>query len=236
MAARMWLSVKDEFNERTFRCLVEVSYFRRIPKEEELVTFSKFSMGTKYNLSGESITYGGTPLPSSFYNPVNSDQMETSLVSAYSLLDMYTKKVMFEILNDLDVVHIFHLCDRYLEYAKTGIINNVQVVIDFCRDLINFRQTFLYPCFRRVVCKYPTLASAYRTYGTGINDVWLSLFGAEDAGVKDGLERLRKPPYELEALQPSALPSRPKVSNNLDADASDGMEFLEHDLFKQWGG
>lgn len=228
-------SSADEVNTRTFRCLVPVSYFRRIgktiPKREEIVEIQ----GTKFPLRSETIVFNAPPPPTSFYNPINPDQRETSYITLANMVDLFVKKTNCEVINDLDVIHALHLADRYMEEVEEWVRQRIPDFVDFVRNLSEFRREFLYPTFVRILHRKPNLLEEYRTYNTGINITWLRLLGVSTGEFKDGITNLRHPVYDIDSIvHPTEVvktvtgidgkPTQPPVE-----------DAFYQDLFRAWG-
>lgn len=238
MAGRIYRSVVDEINTRRFKCLVSISYFRRIhpveAKKEEITHYT----GGLYTQRTKTIVHRPTPLPSSLYVAYNEDQRETSRVSIPDMVDMFVKKVYCEILSDMDVIHILHLIDGYLEVIRHKLEIRDPAYIEFVRPLTLFRNQFIYPCFRRNLHKYPRLLDQYRTYNTGMNNVWLKLFGVSVENFKDGIDRLKYPPYDVwQYIDPAPAESikTEKDTKSTEMKPKRSEDDFYDDIFKDFG-
>ena len=190
----------DKVNLYPFDCLIGISYFNVIPEEVPEVVHERMVMGTAYGIVND-VTITNLPTFSyTNYRPINVDQREKAKLTLPDLVDVYVKEVYCEIINDLDVVHLLHLCDDYMVYAENAVRNKHKEAVEFVKNLSNFRRDFLYPTFVRVVNKYPLLLKEYRVYNTGLNNMWLNLLGKGNSDYKDGIVKLKHPPYNIEDI------------------------------------
>lgn len=229
--AVVFKSVVDEVNCRTFECLVHISYFKPVPDEYKQVEEAIDCFSTQYSGMVNTVIFRDLPLPTSFYNPVNTDQREKSRLTLPDMLDLYIKKTCCELINDLDAVHILHLCDNYMLYAEKFVRNKVESAVEFIRDLSAFRKEVLYPNFRRMVYKYPPLMDAYKLYNTGLNKTWAALLGGVKEDFKDGIARLKHPPYDIDNIIKPKQVNPEADATGLEAAKSKDDDYLK-DIFK----
>lgn len=200
MVRKLYRSFSDEINTRTFHCIVPISYFRQIPEEFTEERTTKEFVGGKYGVPTEITYYQSVPTPTSFYNPLNPNQREDTRITIPDMVDLYIKNTFCEIVSDLDVMHILHLIDEYLVEVEDYVAKRDSVFVNFAKKLIGFRQDFIYPCFKRNIVKYPQLLEKYKTYNTGMSKNLLKMFSLDgnNFGYKDGVEKLKNPPYSLD--------------------------------------
>lgn len=132
---RLYTSAGAAFTTRPFGCLVPVYA----------------------NLTVSPFVLDGTFAPLTFNT--DSRSMEETNLTVEKMVANVDNKVMFEIVDDLDVPQVLHLIDHYVKemepYAEYSTpVQNYFRLVDNLRKMI-------WPLFQRVIRKHPNLAEQY---------------------------------------------------------------------------
>jgi hypothetical protein len=128
------------------------------------------------------------------------DQMQECFYPIEVMIDMYSKKINFELANEADVVTILDAMDRYLYSARPNISANDAQVIEFVTHILNFRKEIV-KHFYRYMMTHPVAAAQYYPNQSKTQNIFHALtrihVGTEEIQQLDPIRARMKAPYEL---------------------------------------
>ena len=168
------------------------------------------------------------PMMGMFYQQDSTEAMGRSMTPIWQMADMLEKNVSFSIVEDYDVLVIFHVCDAYLKENFQLAHYNVEV-LEECRRILALRQRMYTRTFLPVLNKHPSWKRVYMGGEAGVDTAnifaMVSTFSFGEFSVGDPIQQLANPPV--------ILPEAPKenITNAmLEKEALKAPEGLERNL------
>lgn len=208
MAGPIYISAADFIKQKPFDLFVPAFYHPHLPTDirnpgkfvrERPTPFKKVAV------RGQRVR--------PFDHVIDPNQMQKAAFSIEVMLDMYQKKIEFEIANEDDIVEIFEGLDRYLLSLKPEVLSGDQVSVDYARLVVRWRGE-LYKHYYRYMKTHPAaLEKLYPNNNPTQNLLHLMTL---TSGLREGkaeLDPLRakaQPPYDIEQSQP-----KDKVANDI---------------------
>lgn len=195
-----YLSSAEYFRKRTFDVLVPAYYHSHIPEEmktgrrEALARVNRFKMVS---------TRQREPTP--FYQPRDPYSWQHAQYTLEIMVDMFYKKVVYQLTHDEDIVEILDEVDRYLITLQTDVETNNRTIVEYVKIVLQWREE-LYKHYYRYMRQHPeALARLYPNEDPTKNIFHLmSSIGLPKTKHQetDPLKRKAHPPYTLDELKP----------------------------------
>jgi len=151
-----YLSAAESFRKRPFDVLVPAYYHSHLP--EEMKTGRREPLQRVNRLRMVS-TKRRDPMP--FYQPRDVNQWQHASYTLEIMVEMFVKKVVYQITNDADIVEILDEVDRYLLSLRADVETNNTKIIDYVRIVLEWRSE-LYKNYFRYMKQHPeALARLY---------------------------------------------------------------------------
>lgn len=155
-----------------------------------------------------------------FRQIVDPMQKQIAHYSVEVMIDMFQKKIEFEMIHDEDVVEILDGIDRYLVMIRPYIEDMIEDITVYAKKMIAFRSEVYKHYFRYMNLNPAALQSLYPN-----NDPKRNIFTLMSLGVKK--ERLKLEPLKARAFPPYDLedckPKEAAVDDNVIIESSLGI-------------
>lgn len=240
--AKYFLSAVEWIKERRFEVYAPAFYHPYMPKElvnpkpEPLVRATPWKRAAVFRRDT-------TP----FRQLADPNQIQRASYTVEIMLDMFRKKIEFQIENDDDIVEILDGVDRYLVSIETDISLGNQVIVDYARLVIEWRKE-LYKHYFRYMNTNPTAKERLYPNQNSKQNVFYLM--SQVGGVTNdlsGLDPLRKkahPPFNLEEIIPKSMQDSKTTSQSLETEfglsndkqggfIDDGRDFNFDDFLKK---
>lgn len=200
MAGIIYLSAAEYIKKREFELSVPEFYHPHLPEDFRNPPAFKRQRPNPYQMTAVKRRH-----PSSFRHIVDPNQMQKASYSIEVMLDMFQKKIEFEVSNDEDFVEILDNIDRYLLTLQPEVQMGVEAVVAYARLMVSWRKE-VYKHYYRYMKTHPAaLEKLYPNNNTTQNLLHLfSIAGGirEGKGELDPLRAKAFPPYDIEEHQP----------------------------------
>lgn len=236
--ARYFLSAVEFIKNRNFEVLVPAFYHPHVPAE---MLNSKPAPLERPNRFKPVATKRRLPVP--FYQPIDPNQLQRASYSIEIMLDMFRKKVEFQIAHDEDIPEIFDGLDRYLLSLQQDVETGNERSIEYARLVIAWRGE-VYKHYYRYMKTHP--AALEKLYPNN-NPTQNLLHLMSSTGIRkenlalDPLRAKAEPPYQVDAVTPkgpdefqsedSMIESSLGLSKNFNFN-DDGKDFNFDDFLK----
>lgn len=201
-----YFSSYDFITKKTFDVLVPAFYQSHIP---DSIRNAKPEPFEKPNPFRAVSTARINPAP--FYTIFDPDRLQMASYTVEIMIDMFTKKVEFQIVNDVDVVEIMDGLDAYLMSIKSDVEIGNEATIAFARMSLNWREELYKHYYRYMKTNKLALDNLYPNNDPSKN--LMSLMATmttreETIGELDPLLAKANPPYRVDAIIPKDAQSK----------------------------
>lgn len=211
--AKYYLSSVEFIKNRPFDVYVPAFYHPHIPTE---VLHPKPKPFEKVNRWRKVAVNRRDPTP--FFRPLDTNQLQKASYTIEIMLDMFRKKIEFELVHEEDVVEILEEIDRYLISLRPDVELGNETIIEYVKLVMSWRKEVYKGYYRYMQLNPVALDKLYPNQDRNKNLVSLmvSIGGANsDMQELDPLRAKAKPPYDLKSSTPSS---------NIDIESSMSIE------------
>ena len=154
--AQIYLSAVDYIKNKPFDVWVPAFYHPHIPQEMVHKNAAPLGRTNPYrwtDLNRRNMT--------PFYQPHDASQMQRASYPIEIMLDMFQKKIEFELGSEDDVPEIFDALDRYLLSLKDNVADGNEAVIEYARLVLRWRAEMYKHYFRYMQTHPAALANLH---------------------------------------------------------------------------
>ena len=198
--APLFLSVVEFIKNRNFEVIVPAFYHPHMPAEMVNPKPAPLEKVNRHRMVAVNRRHSAP------FNPVEDpDRLQRASYSIEIMLDMFRKKIEFQIVNQDDIPEIFDGLDRYLLSIKTDVEMGNERSVEYARLVIAWREE-VYKHYYRYMKEHPAaMEKLYPNNDPTKNLLHLmSLMGGvrKDIANLDPLRARAEPPYRVDAVLP----------------------------------
>ena len=199
----LYISALDTIKHKTFHVAVP-AYYKPFMTEE--MKNPKPKPLEKVNTFRAVYTTQHNPDP--YYKPIDHNQLEFGLFTIEIMVDMFKKKVEFQIIYPETVIEIFDTLDRYLITLEDDVRRGEENIITYARLVVGLREKLFVHYFRYMKTNPAALEKLYVNNDPkkGLDSVVNGLGIRDNNKVEyDPLMAKKLPPFNIEAIRPKAV-------------------------------
>jgi hypothetical protein len=209
-----YFSAYEEFTQKRFEMFVPAYFEPNMPKEFSTPIRGRLPRPQQFKPVP---TRRRDPTP--FYQPEDPDQKQKANYPVEMMVEMFTKKVQFELLRDEDTVPVMSVVDRYLVSLQTDLEMGHEGIIAYVRLILPFRAA-LYKHYYRYMYNNPAARDGLYIGNDSNNTLasMLAIIGGAPSNIPetDPIKAMSFPPVDPDA-----------ASKKVDVTSDAGMASME---------